>query len=384
MTEPTKRPMSGVNRAGLAEAALELVQKEGLDALTMRTLAERTGVKAASLYWHVRDRDELLELVADALLAQVPAPSPSSDRRQQSLSLCMAAGATVAAQRDGDRILLEVPSALRRSAVYARLVEVLSGFGAAEGVTREAAAMMLGFMVAQPPSRFEGQPAASPRPITLAINSGSRGVVVHAGAPMETLFRIPSDTAAAAPAVLRDERLVVRRLRGSQRGEIEINPAHPWRVQVQGPTWNTLLDLRGVNLREVHLDSSATKVECLLPRPRGVVPIHVSGGVLRVTLRRIPGTAVVADISSGAVQIRLDDFHPRLALGDSHWETAGASRSPDRYELKISGGAVRVSLDDSATEMPTPVVEGSAEVGDDVLHAVLGAVLDGLARGRTT
>jgi len=380
MTEPTSRPMS---RAGLAEAALELVEEEGLDALTMRTLAERMGVKAASLYWHVRDRDELLELVADALLAHVPAPPPSSDPRQQSLSLCLAAGATVAAQRDGDRILLGVPGALRRSAVYVRLVEALSGFGAGEGVTREAAAMMLGFMVAQPPSRFEGRHPSSPRTITLAIDSGSRGVVVHAGASMETLFRIPSDTASAAPAVLRDERLVVRRLRGSQRGEIEINPAHPWRVQVQGPTWNTLLDLRGVNLREVHLDSSATKVECLLPRPRGVVPIHVSGGVLRVTLKRIPGTPVVADISSGAVQIRLDDFHPRLALGDSHWETAAASQSPDRYELKISGGAVRVTLDQSATEMPTPVVERSPQVGDDVLPAVLGSVLDGLARSRT-
>ena len=75
MTENTKRPMAGVNRAGLADAALELVQEDGLDALTMRTLADRTGVKAASLYWHVRDRDELLELMADALLARVRLPA---------------------------------------------------------------------------------------------------------------------------------------------------------------------------------------------------------------------------------------------------------------------------------------------------------------------
>ncbi len=379
MTEPTKRSMTGVNRAGLAEAALELVQEDGLDALTMRTLADRTGVKAASLYWHVRDRDELLDLMADALLARVRVPSPTSDRRQQSLGLCVAAGAAVAAQRDGDRILLGVPGALRRSAVYARLVTAISGFGTAEATAREVAAMMLGFMVTQPRSRFDDRPPAIARTITLAIDSGSRGVVVHAGGAMETLFRIPSDTAAAAPAVLRDERVVVRRLRGSQRGEIEINPAHPWRVQVQGPTWNTLLDLRGVNLREVQLDSGATKVECLLPRPRGVVPIHVSGGVVRVTLKRIPGTPVVADISSGAVQIRLDDFHPRLPFGDSHWETAGAAQAPDRYELHISGGAVRVSLDQTATEEPAPVAERSTEIGDDTLNAVLGTVLDGLS-----
>jgi len=379
MTETTKRPMTGVNRAGLAEAALELVQAEGLDALTMRTLADRTGVKAASLYWHVRDRDELLELVADALLAHVPVPPPGTDLRRQSLELCMAAGAAVAAQRDGYRILLGVPGAVRRSSVYARLVQAIMGFGTAEGIAREGAAMLLGFVVTQPSSRFDDRPPANAKMITLAIDSGSRGVVVHAGGAMETLFRIPSDTSAAAPAVLRDERVVVRRLRGSQRGEIEINPAHPWRVQVQGPTWNTLLDLRGVNLRELQLDGSATKVECLLPRPRGVVPIHVSGGVLRVTLKRIPGTPVVADISSGAVQIRLDDFHPRLPFGDSHWETAGAAQSPDRYELHISGGAVRVSLDQSAVEEPAPAAAPSIEIGDEALSAVLGTVLDGLA-----
>ncbi len=379
MTENTKRPMAGVNRAGLADAALELVQEDGLDALTMRTLADRTGVKAASLYWHVRDRDELLELMADALLARVHLPASGADRRQQSLAMCTAAGAAVAAQRDGFRILLGVPDALRRSAVYTRLVKVISGFGTAEGIAREVAAMMLGFVVTQPPSRFDERPPSNARTLTLAIDSGSRGVVVHAGGAMETLFRIPSDTSAAAPAVLRDERVVVRRLRGSKRGEIEINPAHPWRVQVQGPTWNTLLDLRGVNLREVQLDSSATKVECLLPRPRGVVPIRVSGGVVRVTLRRIPGTPVVADISSGAVQIRLDDFHPRLPFGDSHWETAGAAEAPDRYQLHISGGAVRVTLDQSAPEESAPLAEPSPEIGDQALSAVLGTVLDGLS-----
>src|SRR5450755_2687374 len=69
----TKRMITSVNRTTLAEAALALIQDDGLDALTMRTLADRTGVKAASLYWHVRDREELLELVADALLARVAA-----------------------------------------------------------------------------------------------------------------------------------------------------------------------------------------------------------------------------------------------------------------------------------------------------------------------
>jgi TetR/AcrR family transcriptional regulator, tetracycline repressor protein len=368
-----------VNRTSLAATALELIQEDGLDALTMRTLADRSGVKAASLYWHVRDREELLELVADALLARVSTPARGLDWRQAALALCTATALQVAAQRDGDRILHEVPGAIRRSAVYTRVAEEVARGGLDAATAAEVAAMMVGYVVTLPSTRFVDRPAVGGKTVTLAIDSGSRGVVVRAGGRMEGLFRIPHDTATSAPTVVRDERVIVRRLRGGKRGEIEINPAHPWRIQVQGPTWNTLLDLRGVNLREVHLDSNASKVECLLPRPHGVVPIHISSGVIRVSLRRIPGTAVTAVIKSGAVQVNLDSFHSRVAVVDARWESPGASGAPDRYELEVSGGAVRVSLDESAVERTPAPGPQPAEAGEDGLSTALGIVLDGIA-----
>jgi TetR/AcrR family tetracycline transcriptional repressor len=367
-----------VNRGTLAATALELIHEDGLDALTMRTLADRSGVRAASLYWHVRDRHELLELVADALLARVATGDRGADWRRSALALCTATAARIAAQRDGDRILHQVPGAVRRSPVCARLTEVIETGGLDPATAAEVAAMMIGFAVTQPSTRFEDRPASGGKTVTLAIDSGSRGVVVQAGAPMDELFRVPHDSATAAPTVLRDERVIVRRLRGGKRGEVEINPAHPWRIQVQGPTWNTLLDLRGVNLREVQMDSSATKVECLLPRPRGVVPIHISSGVFRVSLRTIVGTPVAAIIKSGAVQVTLDGVHTRLAVVDTRWETPGASVAPDRYELEVSGGAVRVSLDRSAGEGTAPD-GGAAPLAEDGLGAALAVVLDGIA-----
>ena len=243
--------------------------------------------------------------------------------------------------------------------------------------------MIVGYVATRPSIGFADRPAAAGKTITLAIDSGSRGVVVQASAPMVGLFRIPHDTATAAPTVIRDERVVVRRLRGGRRGEIEINPAHPWRIQVQGPTWNTLLDLRGIDLREVHVDSSATKVECLLPRPRGVVPIHISSGVFRVELKTIPGTAVVAVIKSGAVQVSLEGTHTGVAVADARWETPGASGSQDRYELEVSGGSVRVSLDETAVEGDLPPAPPQAPVSEDLLSSALGVVLDGIAARRS-
>ena len=62
-----KRP--SIDRERLVRAALALLDAAGFDALTMRRLAERLGVQAASLYNHVRDKHELLALLADAICA---------------------------------------------------------------------------------------------------------------------------------------------------------------------------------------------------------------------------------------------------------------------------------------------------------------------------
>jgi TetR/AcrR family tetracycline transcriptional repressor len=51
--------------------ALRLLDDVGLDGLSMRNLAERLGIRAATLYWYVRDKRELLELLAEAICADI-------------------------------------------------------------------------------------------------------------------------------------------------------------------------------------------------------------------------------------------------------------------------------------------------------------------------
>src|SRR4030088_2143916 len=78
---PEEERQRGLTRERLVEAALELINQEGLDALSMRALADRLDVKAASLYWHVRDRRELLELLAESILETVRPARGRSDWR---------------------------------------------------------------------------------------------------------------------------------------------------------------------------------------------------------------------------------------------------------------------------------------------------------------
>ncbi len=368
MSREAEERAPGLSRAALVSAGLRLVHEEGLDALTMRALADRLNVKAASLYWHVRDRRELLELLGDSILAGVRGPRPG-DWRTVVLRTASALAAAVASQRDAARILLEVPDALQRSAPYLRVKWSLQDAGLQPAEAADVAFMVMVHVIVDRATGTAPMPESG-AVASIAIDSGSRGVVLRHGTEMETLIRVPHEPATAAPAIVRGETVKVRRLRGVGLGEIELNPRHPWRFQIQGPTWNTVLDVGGLDVREIKLDSGAAKVECFLPRPRGVVPIIVSGGVAGVTLHRPAGVAVIADISPGSVRVKLDTFVVNAATADLRWESQGASSSSDRYELRINGGAVQVTLDDKATEQPLAAAMAQPESPGETASAL--------------
>lgn len=71
-----------LTREALFEAALRIVDAEGLDALTMRRLASDVGVEAASLYHHVPNKDALIDgvLVLTRSEMRIPDPIPADWR----------------------------------------------------------------------------------------------------------------------------------------------------------------------------------------------------------------------------------------------------------------------------------------------------------------
>ena len=381
MNTDEREKAPSLSRAGLVSAALDLVQEEGLEALSMRGLADRLNVKAASLYWHVRDRRELLELLAESILDQVPAPR-ARDWRSVVLATGAALRATLATRQDADRILLEVPEAIQRSDSYSRVKRQLEGAGLQPSEAAEVALMVMVHMISGRTSAGEPAVLESGATASIAVDSGSRGVVLRHGTDMETLIRVPRDSAAASPAIVHGETVKVRRLRGVGHGDIELNPRHPWRFQIQGGTWNTVLDVGGLDVREIKLDSGAAKVECFLPEPRGVVPIEISSGVIGVMLQRPPRLAVIADVHSGVVRLKLDDYSSKAVISDVRWETEGAVGAADRYELRINSGVVQLSLDDKATPQPHPHVDAPQAPSGESASA-LEILLDGVeARAR--
>ena len=96
----TARASSANNKRGkppvltedqIVDAALAVIRTEGLEALSMRRLSRELGRSAMAAYWYVEDKQQLLNLVAKKMLAEVPLPDPDSGTWDERLRKVVAA-----------------------------------------------------------------------------------------------------------------------------------------------------------------------------------------------------------------------------------------------------------------------------------------------------
>jgi AcrR family transcriptional regulator len=101
-----------MTREQIIAAAVDLVDRDGLAALSMRKLAAELGVSPMSLYYHVPDRGALDDLIFDAVMAEVDfsGDDPALDVEERAVRLGYALRSALLAHPN------TVPITLRRSA----------------------------------------------------------------------------------------------------------------------------------------------------------------------------------------------------------------------------------------------------------------------------
>jgi len=67
----------------IIKEALSLLAEEGLDKVTLRRLASRLNVQAMSIYWHIKNKDELYSRMSDAVFADCLESIPPCQTWQQ-------------------------------------------------------------------------------------------------------------------------------------------------------------------------------------------------------------------------------------------------------------------------------------------------------------
>ncbi|GAA4834719.1 TetR family transcriptional regulator ActII [Saccharopolyspora rosea] len=126
----------------ILRTALELLDAEGLDAVSMRKVAQRLGTGAASLYAYVRNKDELHELVLDLVLGEIELPEPDPARWQEQVKDLLRQSVEVMTRHPGIAVVplrAPAPTGPNAVAVTEALLALLRAGGLPERVVAFAA-----------------------------------------------------------------------------------------------------------------------------------------------------------------------------------------------------------------------------------------------------
>ena len=92
-TGPERRPQ--LTRQRVMTVAIELADRDGIDSISMRKLAQELGVEAMSLYTHVRNKEDLLDGMVDAVIGQIPISADGAGWKASLRQMALAARTVV-------------------------------------------------------------------------------------------------------------------------------------------------------------------------------------------------------------------------------------------------------------------------------------------------
>jgi AcrR family transcriptional regulator len=126
--EPERTERRPLTREAIVDAALVLLEREGMAGLSMRKLAQELGTGAASLYWHVGHKEELLSLLLDRIVGEAELPDPDpSNWREQAKELARSSRRLLTKRRDAAQLSMgRIPAGPHSLPVLERYLAVLA------------------------------------------------------------------------------------------------------------------------------------------------------------------------------------------------------------------------------------------------------------------
>jgi TetR/AcrR family transcriptional regulator, tetracycline repressor protein len=154
-----------INRAMAARAGLKLLNEVGLEQLTLRLLGDELKVQAATLYWHFKSKEALIDEMATMVLAegapQLVPVKDSTDWTVWAASFGLGLRKTLLAYRDGARM---VAGTRLTNAQFLKTVEHIAAELVANGFTVRETVVLLSTIYNYTLSFVMEEQAVFPRP----------------------------------------------------------------------------------------------------------------------------------------------------------------------------------------------------------------------------
>jgi DNA-binding MarR family transcriptional regulator len=184
----------------------------------------------------------------------------------------------------------------------------------------------------------------------LVFSRGLSQVTIDAGAGPGELYRAHLE--GPAPEIRVDGGTVTVRYRrfglldwrgGTSR--FSLTPSIPWDLEVLGGASRWTADLRQLQLRSFLLRGGMSEVELDLAAPVGTVPLRITGGISRLTVRRPAGSALILLVRGGLSRLAMDGQEFGAIGGQLRLESREHREGGDHFALEITGGASRLTIE---------------------------------------
>jgi TetR/AcrR family tetracycline transcriptional repressor len=114
-----------VNKETITEVALELLHEKGLSHVSMRNLASKLNVKAPALYWYIKNKQELLQLLSEHISSQVKFPDQIDDWEEEIILLSLEIRRVLLSIPDGAEIMMDtLPISTERLHLINKTLEI--------------------------------------------------------------------------------------------------------------------------------------------------------------------------------------------------------------------------------------------------------------------
>jgi hypothetical protein len=319
----------------------------------------------------VRDKSELLDLLADAMCAEMLSDFTVAGLswRAQLEAAGRAFRQLARAHRDAARILAgTTPSGPNRLRAIDMLLGVLRGAGFSPEDTADAAyvfnSYVTGFLLDEALGLERGSnqghanaTGAPPRGdlthARLVIERSGVDLTLNADPTLATLYQITVEGRAPEITVEGDVVHIFRRY--GPRGALNLTLAGAvrWEIEIRGGVSRLSANLRGLRLASLDIAGGMDHALIQLGPPDSVVPIRVSADTNRLRIERPPTAAVRARLNRGGSQVTLDGVHLGSVGSGTELESPNYAAARDRYDVAIGGASAHLTL---VAVAPEPVI----------------------------
>lgn len=122
-----------ITKEAIIKASLNILNRDGIWNFSMRTLAKELNIKAASLYWHIKDKQGLYDLIAEHINQEISLPETIDDAKEALTALALEFRKVLLKTRDAVEIFAQsIPSTPSRIKAIKFVLAALTKYGVSD------------------------------------------------------------------------------------------------------------------------------------------------------------------------------------------------------------------------------------------------------------